>query len=139
MGNARNIAFWVVLFLLILALFNLFSGGQSTMSSRSISYSDFVEAVDNGEVHSVTLDGEKALIRGNDGNDYVAIIPQGTDITDELIAKEGETVGLDALLATLSEGAGAPAKAAPAASEPASDTGREELEIRVPTLGESVT
>ncbi|MGB0658888.1 MAG: ATP-dependent zinc metalloprotease FtsH [Mangrovicoccus sp.] len=88
MGNARNIAFWVVLFLLILALFNLFSGGQSTMSSRSISYSDFVEAVDNGEVHSVTLDGEKALIRGNDGNDYVAIIPQGTDITDELIAKE---------------------------------------------------
>ncbi|WP_108259655.1 ATP-dependent zinc metalloprotease FtsH [Mangrovicoccus ximenensis] len=87
MGNARNIAFWVVLFLLILALFNLFSGGQSTMSSRSISYSEFVESVEAGEVHSVTLDGEKALIRGNDGNDYVAIIPQGTDITDELISR----------------------------------------------------
>ncbi|WP_172328072.1 ATP-dependent zinc metalloprotease FtsH [Mangrovicoccus sp. HB161399] len=87
MGNARNIAFWVVLFLLILALFNLFSGGQSTMSSRSISYSEFVESVEAGEVHSVTLDGEKALIRGNDGKDYVAIIPQGTDITSELIAK----------------------------------------------------
>ncbi|WP_226898574.1 ATP-dependent zinc metalloprotease FtsH [Mangrovicoccus algicola] len=87
MGNARNIAFWVVLFLLILALFNLFSGGQSTMSSRSISYSEFVESVESGEVNSVTLDGEKALIRGNDGQDYVAIIPQGTDITGELISK----------------------------------------------------
>ena len=31
MGNARNIAFWVVLFLLVLALFNLFSGGQTTV------------------------------------------------------------------------------------------------------------
>ncbi|MBE3640000.1 ATP-dependent zinc metalloprotease FtsH [Mangrovicoccus sp. HB182678] len=87
LGNARNIAFWVVLFLLILALFNLFSGGQSTMSSRSISYSEFVESVESGEVNSVTLDGEKALIRGNDGQDYVAIIPQGTDITGELISK----------------------------------------------------
>ena len=46
MGNARNIAFWVVLFLLILALFNLFSGGGSTLQSREISYSDFMEAVE---------------------------------------------------------------------------------------------
>ena len=85
MGNARNIAFWVVLFLLILALFNLFSGGQSTMSSRSISYSDFVEAVDAGEVSSVTLDGERIMFRGADGNDYVTIRPEGADITDRLI------------------------------------------------------
>ena len=107
MGNARNIAFWVVLFLLILALFNLFSGGQSTMSSRSISYSEFVQAVDAGEVHSVTLDGEKALIRGTDGKDYVTIIPQGTDITGELIgnnvavtARPQEQSGFTTLLMT---------------------------------------
>ncbi|MGI1662988.1 ATP-dependent zinc metalloprotease FtsH [Palleronia sp. KMU-117] len=85
MGNARNIAFWVVLFLLILALFNLFSGGQSTMSSRSISYSEFVSAVDSGEVSSVTLDGERITFRGADGNDYTTIRPEGADITDRLI------------------------------------------------------
>ncbi len=45
-GNARSIAFWVVLFVLILALFNFFSNGQTTMSSRSISYSDFIARVD---------------------------------------------------------------------------------------------
>ncbi|WP_138465448.1 ATP-dependent zinc metalloprotease FtsH [Poseidonocella sp. HB161398] len=107
MGNARNIAFWVVLFLLILALFNLFSGGQSTMSSRSISFSEFVDSVNSGEVHSVTLDGEKALIRGNDGKDYVAIIPQGTDITSQLIdnnvsvtARPQEQSGFTTLLMT---------------------------------------
>ncbi len=85
MGNARNIAFWVVLFLLILALFNLFSGGQSTMTSRSISYSEFVAAVDSGEVSSVTLDGERITFRGGDGNDYTTIRPEGADITDRLI------------------------------------------------------
>jgi cell division protease FtsH len=91
LGNARNIAFWVVLFLLILALFNLFSGNQSTMSSRSISYSDFVEAVDAGDVSSVTLDGERVMFRGADGNDYVTIRPNGADITERLI-DQGVTV-----------------------------------------------
>ena len=58
MGNARNIAFWVVLILLILALFNLFSGNNSALQSRDIAYSEFVDAVEDGGVTSVTLDGE---------------------------------------------------------------------------------
>ncbi|MCP3972202.1 MAG: ATP-dependent metallopeptidase FtsH/Yme1/Tma family protein [Rhodobacteraceae bacterium] len=85
MGNARNIAFWVVLFLLILALFNLFSGGQSTLSSGTVSYSEFIERVEAREVSSVTLDGENVLFLGSDGNEYVTIKPTGADITDKLI------------------------------------------------------
>ncbi len=88
MGNARNVAFWVVLFLLILALFNLFSGSQSTMSSRTMNYSDFVEAVDNGEVQSVTLDGERIIFREANGNEYVTTQPEGSDITKLLIEKD---------------------------------------------------
>ncbi|AWB47661.1 cell division protein FtsH [Gemmobacter aquarius] len=87
MGNARNIAFWVVLFLLILALFNLFSGNQSTMSSRSLSYSDFISRVDSGDVQSVTLDGERVLVRGKDGAQYVTIKPEGENLADRLITK----------------------------------------------------
>ncbi|QDY69525.1 ATP-dependent zinc metalloprotease FtsH [Qingshengfaniella alkalisoli] len=106
MGNARNIAFWVVLFLLILALFNLFSGGQSTMSSRSMSYSDFVTAVEGGEVSTATVDGEKVLFRSN-GQDYVTVVPQGTEVTERLIdndvavsARPQEQSGFTALLMT---------------------------------------
>ena len=88
MGNARNIAFWVVLFLLVLALFNLFSGGQSTMSSRSISFSEFVAAVDRGDVQQVTLDGERITFRGGDNQEYVTIQPQGADIVERLIARD---------------------------------------------------
>ena len=56
MNNARSIAFWVVLFLLILALFNLISGGQSSMATNTVSYSDFVERVESGDVSNATID-----------------------------------------------------------------------------------
>ena len=85
MGNARNIAFWVVLFLLILALFNIFSGGGNTLQSREISYSDFVSAVENNTVSSVTLDGEQLRFRSTDGSDYIAIKPEDATVTDLLI------------------------------------------------------
>jgi len=90
LGNARNVAFWVVLFLLILALFNLFSGNQSTMNARNISYSDFIARVDNGDISSVTLDGEQVLIRGKDGQQYVTVKPESDDITERLIANDVE-------------------------------------------------
>lgn len=84
MGNARNIAFWVVLLILVMALFQLFSGNQTTMSSRSLSYSDFIERVDAGQVQSVTLDGERIIVRASDGNTYVTIKPQGEILTGNL-------------------------------------------------------
>ncbi len=65
----------------------------------------------------------------------------------EIVAKEGETVGVDALLATINEGASAgdtPApKTAPEAkpdkpAAPASGGGSS-IDVMVPTLGESVT
>jgi len=89
LGNARNIAFWAVLFLLVLALFNLFSGGQSSLNARSVSYSDFVEQVESGEVSTVTLDGERVLFRGADGQDYSTVRPdEGGELTDRLLAND---------------------------------------------------
>jgi cell division protease FtsH len=84
LNNARNIAFWVVLFLLILALFNLISGGQSTMAASTVSYSDFVDRVEDGGVTTATIDGERIIFRGADGRDYVTIQPDGST-TDKLL------------------------------------------------------
>jgi cell division protease FtsH len=74
LGNARNVAFWVILFLLILALFNLFSGGQSQMNQRSVAYSDFIQQVENGQVVSATLDGERVQFTTGDGS-YSTVAP----------------------------------------------------------------
>ena len=58
----------------------------------------------------------------------------------DIVAAEGETVGVDALLANISEGSGAaaPAPAAAPAAAPASDAGVA-VDVMVPTLGESVS
>ncbi|MEC7297919.1 MAG: ATP-dependent zinc metalloprotease FtsH [Pseudomonadota bacterium] len=108
MGNARQFAFWVVLLLLIVALFNLFSGSGNTLQSREIPYSDFVTAVESGNVSSVTLDGEQVRYRGSDGQDYVTIKPDDSDLTDKLIdanipvtAKSQEESGFQTFLVSL--------------------------------------
>jgi cell division protease FtsH len=88
LNNARNIAFWVVLFLLILALFNLISGGQSNMTNSTVSYSEFVDRVTDGEVTSAKIDGERIVFRGGDGRDLVTIQPEGADTTNLLVEND---------------------------------------------------
>ncbi|SDY36429.1 ATP-dependent zinc metalloprotease FtsH [Citreimonas salinaria] len=108
MGNARNIAFWVVLFLLILALFNLFSGGGGTLQSREMSYSEFVSSVEEGSVSSATIDGEEVRFRTDEGQDYVTVIPRDAGVTNLLIendvplrAEQQEQSGFQAFLLSL--------------------------------------
>ena len=88
MGNARNIAFWVIVFLLVIALFSQFDGGGSTMNSREVSYSDFIKSVKEDRVSRVTLDGERVVFRGTDGKDYTTIVPSDASVSDLLIAKD---------------------------------------------------
>ncbi len=85
MGNARNIAFWVVLFLLVVTLFNLFSGSGSTLQSREKTYSEFVTAVEGGNVSTVTLDGEQVRYTTSDGQSYTTIKPGDAEVTQMLI------------------------------------------------------
>ena len=85
MGNARTIAFWLMLFLVILTLFNLFSGSGNTLQSKSIPYSEFVTSVEDGDVSKVTLDGENVRFRGGDGQEYVTVKPEDAEITKTLI------------------------------------------------------
>jgi cell division protease FtsH len=105
LGNARNLVFWVVLFLLVMALFSLFSGGQSASMSNSKSYSEFVTSVEGGSVTQVTLDGEQIRYRGTNGQDYMAIMPRDAEVTDLLIennipvtARAQEQSGLQSFL-----------------------------------------
>jgi cell division protease FtsH len=88
LGNLRNIAFWFVLFILLLMLFRLFAGdGSGGGSSRTTTYSDFVQAVDNGQVTSATLDGETVRYVGPNDVEYVTIVPGDARVSDMLVSK----------------------------------------------------
>jgi cell division protease FtsH len=97
----------VVLFLLILALFNLFSGDKVTLSSRTIPYSDFISIVEKGEVSGATLDGEQIIFQ-TATQQYMTVKPQGVDVTPILLqnkvaidAKPQEKNGLLSYVGTL--------------------------------------
>ncbi|NBX42440.1 MAG: 2-oxoglutarate dehydrogenase complex dihydrolipoyllysine-residue succinyltransferase [Rhodobacteraceae bacterium] len=57
----------------------------------------------------------------------------------EIVASEGETVGVDALLATIAAAGGGITAAAPAAKPAAAASSGASVDIMVPALGESVT
>jgi cell division protease FtsH len=97
-----------VLFLLILALFNLFSGDSSSLQSRESSYSDFVASVEAGQVQNVVIDGEKLRYQTQDGSSSTTILPADAEVTKLLTdkgidvrAESQETSGLQAFLVSL--------------------------------------
>jgi len=105
LNSTKNIAFWVILFLLMIALFQIFSTGPGTNSARDLSFSEFLNQVENGNVASVRLDGEKVYIKGTDNVDYMTVRPSGSDILPdlreanvEIIASPQETSGFMATL-----------------------------------------
>jgi len=80
LGNARNFAFWIVLFVMILALFRLFSDGQTMASNNEVPYSEFILQVDGGNVAMADVDGETVRYRGSDGKDYFTIVPGNEEV-----------------------------------------------------------
>jgi cell division protease FtsH len=85
-GNARNIAFWVIMFMLLLAVFQFF-GGNSTANNATdtVSYSEFITRVEAGEVQSVTLNGEQVAFQAADGKVFTTIAPEDNGLTQRLI------------------------------------------------------
>ena len=84
MWNIKNVAFWLVLFLLVVALFNVFSSGSNLTSSKEVSYSEFLIQVEKGNVSAVRLDGERIIARDSGGNTYQVIQPSGASTVQKL-------------------------------------------------------
>jgi cell division protease FtsH len=94
-GNARNIAFWVVLLVLVLAMFNMF-GTASTGSTQELPYSDLVQRVDEGGIASVRIDGERLIVEAKNGDRYTTIRPEGDDGFIASMVSKGVKVQADA-------------------------------------------
>ena len=66
-SNFRNFAIWVIIGLLLIALFNLFQGPVPRANSDEINYSEFLTKVNEGGIRDVTISGRK--ITGHLSND----------------------------------------------------------------------
>ncbi len=86
-SNFRNFAIWIIIGLLLIALFNLFQSPSRQSAENSISYSQFLSAVEDSNVRSVTLSGDKIVGQYNDGRSFQTFAPNDSKLVERLESK----------------------------------------------------
>ena len=81
----RNIAFWLVISLVMVLLFNLFNRPQ--VKPETINFSQFIAAMELGEIGSVTIHGSKVSGEYLDGRKFRLFIPEYPDLVRDLREK----------------------------------------------------
>jgi cell division protease FtsH len=87
-SNFRNLAIWVVIGLLLMALFNLFQNPGQSRRGNEISYSDFLAGVESGNVSEVTI--AKHRISGayrDKSSTFTTIAPEDPNLVERLSKK----------------------------------------------------
>ena len=71
----KNLALWVIIGLLLIALFNLFQNPSGRSPQSSLSYSDFLGEVDAGRINDVTIQGKTINGHFTDGRAFSTYVP----------------------------------------------------------------
>jgi len=81
---SKNLALWVIIGLLLIALVNLFQGSQPRAPQTSLAYSDFLADVEAGRVSEVAIQGDAISGRYTDGRPFQTFAPQDPKLIDRL-------------------------------------------------------
>jgi cell division protease FtsH len=86
-ANLRNFALWVIIVLLVLALFTLFQNPNQRQAAQDISFSQLLTEVDQGKVRDVLIQGQE--IHGNftDGRPFNTYAPNDPTLVQRLYGK----------------------------------------------------
>ncbi|MEM7498246.1 MAG: ATP-dependent zinc metalloprotease FtsH [Pseudomonadota bacterium] len=84
MGNAKNLAFWAILILLLVTLFSVFQDGSGNGGGREISYSEFIDRVEAGEISEATIDGETVVAETTGRERVITVQPRDADTVEVL-------------------------------------------------------
>jgi cell division protease FtsH len=82
----KNIALWLVISLVFVLLYHMFSQPKGTQ--ESVVYSEFLGYVDKGQVKEVTIQGENISGKLADGKNFKTYMPKDADIVKNLVAKD---------------------------------------------------
>ena len=89
--NFRNFALWIVILLLLVALFNLFKNPATETGSREITYSQFRTDANNGRITGVTISGQEIVGTYDDGARFKTFAPDGSDYVS-VLEERGVTI-----------------------------------------------
>jgi len=83
----KNIAVWVVISLVLIAIFNVFQGSSSREQGSVIAYSDFLARVNAGEVREITIQGDKISGASSNGMPFYSYVPKEEELANRLSEK----------------------------------------------------
>ncbi|MBL8659662.1 MAG: ATP-dependent metallopeptidase FtsH/Yme1/Tma family protein, partial [Rhodospirillales bacterium] len=81
---SRNLALWVIIALLVFALFNLFQGAAPQQTRQQLAYSEFISQVESGDVRDVTIKGQQITGQYRDGRPLATFAPADADMIGKL-------------------------------------------------------
>ena len=81
---SKNIALWIIIGLLLVALFNLFQNSSNNRSSSKISFSDFIAATEAGNISEVNIIGNHVEGYLDDGRPFTTYSPNYPNLVDKL-------------------------------------------------------
>ena len=87
MNFSRNLALWVIIALLVFALFNLFQGTSPRGPDRDLPFSDFLAAVEAGRVQNVIIQGNSITGFYRDGGTFTTFAPDDPTLIGKLDAR----------------------------------------------------
>ncbi|HKY95304.1 MAG TPA: ATP-dependent metallopeptidase FtsH/Yme1/Tma family protein, partial [Kiloniellales bacterium] len=85
MNIGRNALLWVLVGLLVLMLFNIFQGSATRGPQQQLTFSQFIERVDSGQVRDVSIQGQNVLGTTTEGQTFQTYAPANFDLTQHLI------------------------------------------------------
>ena len=83
----RNFAFWLIILILLLALFSAFKGPSVSDNRTEISYSEFLSGVNSGNISSVTIQENNIAGQMTNGMTFQTYAPYDASLIDKLSAK----------------------------------------------------
>mgnify|MGYP000194465044 FL=1 len=83
----RNFAFWLIILILLLALFSAFKGPAGGDNRLEISYSEFLDGVDSGSITNVTIQENNIAGTMTSGETFQTYAPDDATLIDKLSAK----------------------------------------------------
>ena len=83
-ANLRNFALWVIIVLLLLALFTLFQNPGQRTSSQDISFSQLLTEVDQGHVRDVVIQGPEIHGTFTNGSSFQTYSPNDPTLVSRL-------------------------------------------------------
>ncbi|MAZ33702.1 MULTISPECIES: ATP-dependent zinc metalloprotease FtsH [Thalassospira] len=99
MNMGKNLALWVIIAILLVALFNLFQSPSGRSGQSTLAFSDFLAEVDSGQISEVTIQGNTLTAQTRDNRtvsvytpDYPSLVERLNDKGVRIIAQPEESL-----------------------------------------------